>query len=426
MTGPVEWRIVATLALLALSAFFSGSESAFFTLLGRGGLANIEQEDAKLGDRIRAMLATPGRLISSIMIGNEIVNIFISVLIAAIFATFLVNRLPFNTKDESFWIQIASTLTSAAVLLVVGEVIPKTIGIRFPRGFSRLIAVPLFWFYKLIFPFEYLFRRFSELFLKALGVKIGRARKFKEQELAELVEAGEEEGILEETEYALLKNVFAFGDLTAAEVMTPRQDVFSLPIEMDYAEFKRKFLESGYSRLPIYQRTPDQIIGIITAKDILKYDATPQPKSLINILRRPYAVPPQKKLDDLLLNFLSKNIHLALVVNEYGEVMGVITLEDLLEEIFGESVEGPVEEELVELGENRWEVAGRMEIRAFNEKMETGLSAPGIKTIAGYLLNEFGRVPAIEDQLEREGYRFRVKEIRRRQIARIEVERVND
>jgi CBS domain containing-hemolysin-like protein len=421
MTGYLEWRIIAALILLLFSAFFAVSESAFFSILGSGAIVGFEKTRPRLAGTIREMLASPGRLISSILVGNEVVNIIISVLIASVFAGAFLHADP---GHRSFWVGTLSAATSTGLILIFGEVIPKTLGVRFYRQLAGFIATPLYWFNKLIFPVEYLFRRISEITLWILGIKIGGKKKFKQEEFAELVEAGEEEGVLEETEYALLKNVFAFGDLTAAEVMTPKHEIFSLPLEMDYAEVKRKFLESGFSRVPIYSKTPESIDGILAAKDILKLDLSAN-KSIAPLLRRPFGVPPQKRLDDLLRDFLGKNIHMALVVNEYGEVMGLITLEDLLEEIFGETAEEPEEEELIEAGENRWMVSGRMEIRAFNEKMETLLYAPGIKTIAGYLLNEFGRVPAVDEEIVREGFCFRVKEIRRRQIHRIEVEKTH-
>jgi len=423
-----EWRLPAAIMLMVLSGFFSSAESAFFTILGRGALAGFEKDKPRLAGTIKEMLGSPGRLISSILVGNEIVNILLSIIIASLFAGVFLNPSARQLAGkDSLWLSGLSAATSAGLILVFGEVIPKTMGVRFYHKLAGFIAEPLYWFNKLIFPLEFLFRRISQLALFILGVKTGKARTLKGDEFAELVEAGEEEGVLEETEYALLKNVFAFGDLTAVEVMTPRQEIFSLPLDMEYSELKRKFLESGYSRIPVYQKSPEAITGIITAKDLLKLELKPQPKSLAEILRRPFGVPPQKKLDDLLMDFLSKNIHLALVVNEYGEVMGLVTLEDLLEEIFGQSEEEePGEEELLETGEQRWLVSGRMELRDFNERMESFLYAPGIKTIAGFLLNEFGRIPAIDDEIIREGLRFKVKEIRRRQIHKIELEKVHD
>jgi len=425
MNSYFEWRLAAGLVLLVLSAGFACAESAFFSMFGSGALAGMEEQNPRVASRVREMLGSSSRLISSILVGNEIVNVLISILIASIFASVFLNSggHQFSGRD-SLWISAASILTSAGLILVFGEVIPKTLGVRFSRRFSMIIAEPFFWYYKLIFPVQFIFQRISRGVLRLIGIKSGKARKLKGPELAELVDAGGEQGILQETEYALLKNVFAFGDLTVVEVMTPRQEIFSLPSEMEYSELKRKFLESGFSRIPIFQKSPESIIGTITAKDILKLDAAPAPRAINNVLRRPFCVPPQKRLDDLLIDFLNKRMHMALVVNEYGEVMGLVTIEDLLDEIFGESVEDAAgEEELVEVGENRWEVLGRMEIRAFNEKMETGLNSPGIKTIAGFLLNEFGRVPSVGDELSKEGYSFRVKEIRRRQIQKIEVEK---
>jgi putative hemolysin len=428
MSQYFEWRLLAVLALLAGSALFAAAESAFFSVFGSGALTGMEDDSAGAAIRIREMLTHPSRLISSILVGNEIVNVLISVLIASVFASVFLNTGAHNFQGkDSVWISVLSIAVSAGLILVVGEVIPKTLGVRFHRKLSALIAEPFFWYYKIIYPVQFIFQKTSQGLLALVGIRPGKPKKLKDPELAELVDVGGEEGILQETEYALLKNVFAFGDLTVIEVMTPRQDIFSLPAYLDYGEFKRKFLESRFSRIPVYRAAPDQIMGTITAKDLLKLDASPAPKSVAAALRRPFCVPPRKRLDDLLIDFLNRRIHMALVVNEYGEVMGLVTIEDLLAEIFGESRDDEqAQDDLVEVGENRWELSGGMEIRAFNEKMETDLNSPGIKTMAGFLLNEFGRVPQVGDEISRQGFDFRVKEIRRRQVQKIEVEKNKD
>jgi len=422
METALQIRLAGVFILIVLSGFFSSAETTFFSLIGRGALAEIEKKNMRLGQRLRELLFAPRKLITSILIGNEIVNILISILVASIFARIFLST-PAAARSDKFsaYITLASMFTATALLLVFGEIIPKTIGIRFSTRLAGYITEPFYWFHKLIFPARYLFRRISEALLRLLGIKVGESKEeIKESELMELVEMGEEEGILDETEYVLLKNIFEFGDLTAAEVMTPRQEIFSLSVELGFPEFKRKFLESGYSRVPVYQKDSDQIIGIITAKDLIKLLTGPQPKSLESLVRRPFCIPPQKKLNDLLKDFLNRRIHIALVVNEFGAWMGVATLEDLLEEIFGEA--GEEEEgvqEISQVGEGQWEVLGRLELREFNQVMDTNLHSPGIKTIAGYLLNEFGRVPAAEEELAREGYVFKVKEIKHRKINRI-------
>jgi len=223
-----------------------------------------------------------------------------------------------------------------------------------------------------------------------------------------------------------LRNIFEFGDLTVAEVLTPRQEIFSLPLGMEYKELKQKLLKSGYSRVPIYLDSPDQIVGIMTVKDLIKLEQGLEPSALEKVLHKPFFVPPQKKLNELLRDFLYQRGHLALVVNEYGGLIGLVSLEDLLEEIFRETEPETEIAGLVKIGENRWEVLGRMELRDFNQDMQTNLHFPGVKTIAGYLLNEFGRVPEPGEELAKSGYRFRIKELRRRQIYKIEVEKLSD
>ncbi len=423
MSLEVELKLIFAFVLLFLSGFFSSAETVFFSLIGRGGLGEFESAHPKLKNKLEHLLNQPKRLISSILIGNEIVNIIISILIASVFAYLYIDLAPVEAKKDPLALSLISMLVSTSLILVFGEVIPKTIGVRFARRLAYFMTAPLYWFHRIIFPIRYFLRRISELVLYILGIRISEGIKgLEEEDLLKLVEISEEQGIIDETEYELIKNIFEFGDLRVAEVMTPRQEIFSLPIDLDYQELKRRFLESGYSRVPIYEKEPDQVVGILSAKDLIQLEAQKGEKSIRDFLHPPYCVPPQKKLEDLLRDFLTQRIHFALVVNEYGEVIGMVTLEDLLEEIFGESAEED-EQEIREVSEGKWEVLGRMELRDFNEKMKTKLQAPGIKTLAGYLLNEFGRVPKVGEEIVREGYCFRVKEIRGRRIHKVEVEK---
>jgi len=426
MSAELYFRIGATLVLILASAFFSASETTFFNLLGRGALGDLDEDNPALARKLRELLGAPRRLIASMLIGNEIVNIFISILIATIFARLFLADEPLG-EHRTLLVGLASMLASTALLLVFGEVIPKTIGLAFYRRLAVYMTVPFYYFHKIIFPIRYLFHRASQAVLRLLGLRIGPAQEeLKEAELKELVELGEEEGLLDETEYVLLRNIFEFGDLTASQVMTPKQEVKSLPVEIGFEEFKRKFLELGFSRVPVFRKDPDQIIGIITTKDLIRIETGPEPRLLETLVRRPFCIPPQKKLNDLLRDFLARRVNIALVVNEYGEWMGLVSLEDLLEVIFGESGEEEAgAPELVETGEGQWEVLGGMSLREFNNRMNSELAAPGIKTIAGYLLNEFGRVPAADEELVRGGFRFKVKEVKGRKISRIEVRRTD-
>jgi len=423
----IQIRLLGVLILIILSGFFSSAETTFFNILGRGTLEELERRSLRVAQKLRELLSAPRKLITTILIGNEIVNILISILIASIFARFFLKN-GSSGQYNAIQISLLTMLTSTTLLLVFGEIIPKTLGFRFSSRFAFYITEPFYWFYRFIFPLRWFFRRASEAILSLAGVKIGESKEeLKEGELKQLLEMGEEEGILDETEYVLLKNIFEFGDMTAAEVMTPRQEVFSLSVELDFAEFKRRFLESGYSRVPVYQKDPDYIIGVISTKDLTRVETSPGPKTIESLVRRPFCIPPQKKLNDLLRDFLSRRIHLALVVNEFGEWLGLVTLEDLLEEIFGESAEEePAKPEIQEIGEGKWEVFGSMELKEFNKLMETELHSPGIKTIAGYLLNEFGRVPMVDEEIKRSGFVFKVKEIKHRKISKIEVRRADD
>jgi putative hemolysin len=320
-------KIVFIFILLCLSAFFSGSETAFFSL-GPLKLFHLKESHHPKAPLVQELIEKPRRLLISILVGNECVNITASVLAASLFISLW--------GEQGKWIAIA---VITPLILVCGEVIPKTIAVSHSEKFSLLVARPIDMFARGIFPIRWVIRKVVDL-ITSLVISPHKKEEsiFFEKEIKELVEVGHREGTLEKEEREMINKILIFGDIIVSSIMTPRSAMFTLPHDIEISSLIKEVQKNHFSRIPIYKQDKNNIIGILNAKDLLSLRTLPD-KTLtpvLTIIRQPYFVPKDKKVHDLLEEFQEKKIHLALVVNEYGSVMGLVTMEDVLEELFGE------------------------------------------------------------------------------------------
>jgi len=308
--------------------FFTSSEAALFGL-GRFGLQKLKEESHPRHPLIERLLSRPRQLIISLLIGNESTNVAISSLTSALFI--------------GLWGDLAKWLVIPVVVLVVllfGEVIPKSVAIRHPEKVAPLLAYSVERFVKAVWPMYWVIQKILDLTLRLARVSPAPSSvPLTEEDFKNLVEMSQREGALEESEKHLIHRVFAFGDQTVKNIMTRRPAVFALPASTKLGDAVEALREHRFSRVPVYRKNLDEIVGVLYAKDLLKVKGQRRQGAeggLRNFLRRPYFVPLSKKLDELFREFQKQRIHLAVVVNEYGGMAGIITLEDLLEELFGE------------------------------------------------------------------------------------------
>lgn len=319
------------LALLCCSAFFSGTEVAMF------GLRRVDREQmARSGRRSDAlvlrMLARPRRLIATILMGNESVNISISAVMAG-----TVERVFFGRSE----VELALLATGIALPLVLmfGEITPKTIAFRAGVGWARKAAHPIWLFGLIGTPVRVVVTAVSWVILRPFGGAAPRkeARDLSEAEFMALVDAGSEEGQVDARERRLIHKVFEFGDKTVAEAMVPRARLFALSYELPLARLTQEIAARGFSRVPIYQKSVDNVRGVLHAKDLLIQGAAGVPtRRLQDLLHEPLFVPQTTPLERMFRTFKQRKMHMALVVNEYGKLAGLVTMEDLLEQLFGE------------------------------------------------------------------------------------------
>jgi len=261
-------------------------------------------------------------------VGNECINITASALAASLCISLIGN--------QGKWIAIAIMIP---LILIFGEVLPKTIAVSNSEKFSIWVAKPISIFSNAIFPVRWIIRKVVDSLTSLFGKHgVKEESIFFEEEFKELVEVGHKEGIIEEEEREMIHKILKFGDTIVSSIMTPRSRMFTLPYDSDVDHIIKEVKENHFSRIPIYKQKKNNIIGVLNAKDILTLRDTKDTTSpsILNIIRQPYFVPKDRKIQDLLKEFQEKKVHLALVVNENGSIIGLVTMENILEELFGE------------------------------------------------------------------------------------------
>jgi len=419
LSGFFAWACVAL--LLVASAFFSTVEAALFSL-SSVRLERMKEQGVRSADVISKLLSAPRRLVVTLLLGNETANMAAAAIIAWI---------AFSSEWRADISGLDGPLAPAialgfALILVAGQAVPKVVGAAYPEGLSRTFSVPFMYFMRAAAPARWAFRGLAEALLKLVGAYPDRIEHvLAEEDIRELVEEGSREGLLDVTERELLVNLLRSGEASVEDVMTPRTEIVSVPVDADPERVREVMEEHDFSRLPVYRERRENIVGLVTVKDLVKIKLTEQSGvelSLEQVMRPPIFVPESRRLRDVLMDFRKKRMHLAVVVDEFGSVSGLVTMEDVIEEIFGE-VREEDEIELINLGENHWKVLGRMETDDFNARTGSGIPADGSRTLSGLVLSRLGRRPRPGDEVRLSGFRFKVLAARGITITQLEVVR---
>ena len=396
-------QIIILIVLLALSGFFSSAETSLFSI-SRTRIRYLAKEDDRFFKLIEKMRENPHKLLTTILIGNNIVNVG-----AAALATSVVMDLFPNHA-----VGLATGIMTF-LILVFGEVIPKSLATRNNVLIAKIAIYPIYWCSLLFFPILIILN-----FIPKVTEQIQKTPKVTEEELLTFVEVVEEEGGIEEEEKELIHNIFEFDDTNASEIMTPRADMFV--IDADEAIDLESIAKSGFTRIPVIEGDIDHVIGLLNIKDLfLKLASGSDNADVREIMKEPYFIPENKKLDRLLHQFKSRKLHMAIIVDEHGGVSGLITLEDALEEIVGEIRDETDKEEphIVERKDREWVVLGKTDIDEVND--EIGMDIPDTRdydTFSGYVLDNIGRIPKEKEQITIGAYIITVEELDRNRINR--------
>jgi putative hemolysin len=378
-------QIIVLIGLLFLSGFFSSAETALFSISRTKARHLAKNNNNRAFILIKQMKDDPHRLLSTVLIGNNIVNVGAAALATSIAIHYFTN----------YAIGVATGVMTF-LILVFGEVLPKSIATRNNVLIARMTIYPIYWFSVLCYPILIFLN-----FIPKLTGKIKKTPTVTEEELMTFVEVVEEEGEIKEEEKELIHNIFEFDDTNASEIMTPRGDMFV--IEADEKLNLEKIIESGFTRIPVIEGGVDHVVGIMNIKDLFLHIITSGNEiDVRKIMTPPYFVPENKKLDKLLHQFKKRKHHLAIVIDEHGGVSGLITLEDALEEIVGEISDETDKEEphIVKHKVKEWIVLGKSDIDEVNDIV--GMEIPESKdydTFSGYVLNTTGRIPVEKEQI---------------------------
>jgi putative hemolysin len=371
-------QIVILLILLMLSGFFSSAETALFSISKSKARYIAKQKDGA-SVLIKKMKGDHHRLLSTILIGNNVVNVGASALATSMTIDLFPNyAVGLTTGVMTF------------LILVFGEVFPKSVATRNNILIARLTIYPIYWLSILFFPIIIFMN-----FIPRITGRIQKTPPATEEELMTFVEVVEEEGGIEEEEKEFISNIFEFDDTNASEVMTPRADMFIINVD-DPLDLER-VIKSGFTRIPVIDGELDNIIGLINIKYLfLQQIKSGDTLDVRQIMTPPYFVPENKKLDKLFEQFKKRRQHMAVIVDEHGGVSGLITLEDVLEELVGEISDetDKFEPLIVRTGNNEWRVLGKTEIDDVNDRVP--INIPDVRdydTFSGYVLHNIGRIP---------------------------------
>lgn len=422
----ISWQIklLFLFLLVLLSAFFSGSEIALFSL-DRNKIT--KSGDRSLAGRYLAILLdAPKRLLVTILIGNTIVNVgasILAVLIALDIAA--ITNIPQNL------ILTIQIIALTIIIVLIGELLPKLLASKSPLGFSRFVAVPLYWINVILFPAAEFLNEIIRLSIS--GIKINKSKTvIQHEELSELAKLGRERGTIIEEEHGLIHSIVSFRRVAVREIMTPRVDITAVSEDTVFDELLNIITSTGHSRIPLYKEDLDQITGIIYSKDILPLLKNPEKKinlSLASIARKPLFIPSSKMISSLMHEFQEKKMHIAIVVDEYGGTAGLITLEDIIEEIIGEIRDEYDKEEnpVTRVDENSFLVLGKISIDELNELLNSNITAEedNFETVGGLVLNHAGDIPKEGYSFKIDSFRFTVKEILNKRIKKVLVEKLS-
>ncbi|MFZ2396219.1 MAG: hemolysin family protein [Smithella sp.] len=407
--------IVVLIILFMLSGFFSSAEAALLSLRDLH-LHKMKRDNYPFFEYVVKLLSNQRRLLITIVTSNEVVNVSISILAASYF----IGLLGINGQ----WVSIVFT---TVVLLFVGEAIPKTFGVTYPMQLSSLVSFPLTVISRLEYPIVAGLEKISGLFLRRYGAdKSEESEALMEDEFKTLIDAGNLEGVVDESQKELINKIFELGDRPVTDIMIPRVDMFCLPLNMPVEEMLQSIAKARQERVPVYREDRDDIAGILFARDLLNNVWRGRTQdSIQNLLMKPYFVPEQQTVHGLLHDFQKNFLQIAIVVDEYGGVSGMITLEHILEHLF-EETEGVNEsggDGCEKIDENTIIVDGSMSVEQCNKILEAELPEDEFDTIGGFVLHLFGKMPEKGEEVSSEGYVFSVHDISKTRILKVKITR---
>ena len=409
--------LVLALACVLLSAFFSSSETAFISLQ-KIRIKHMESTGVARAGRVAKLMEKPERFLSTVVLGNNLVNTAVAALGTAVAMSFLVD-------DETIAVIVATVIVTV-VLLVAAEVVPKIVAAQHSERMALAYVTPIRTVSWLLSPAVTVLEWIGTGFSKLVGGTPVSRTLVTEEEIRIMISVGKEEGVVEEAEAKMLHKVFEFGDDPVHEAMTPRPDVVWIEKGTKLADFLKIYSKSPHSRFPIYEESSDNVIGVVSIKDILMAqadDKLDQESSLDGLIRPTIFVPESKRIGELFTEMQETGNQMAIIVDEYGGIDGIVTMEQLLEKVvghFGDELARRAKE-FQAIDEYTYDVDGSMRIDEVNEELNVEMPAGDYETVAGFVLNRLGHIPKENEQFRFGNLKLVVKEMRGLKIEKLRI-----
>lgn len=405
-------KLLIIIVLLILSAFFSSSETAL-TTVSRMRILSLAEEGNSSAVTLLKVIDNKEKMLSAILIGNNIVNISVSSV-----TTILVTDLFGN-----YAVSIATAILTVLVL-IFGEITPKTLATINNEKLALRFSSVVYWLMYILTPVIFLINKLSSLVMKLFRIdKSEKKSTYTENELKTIVNVSHAEGVIEADEREMLQNIFEFGDRQAKDIMIPRLDVCMIDVDSTYEEIMDVFQANRYTRIPVYENTTDNVIGIINIKDLLLYRHG-ESFNIRNYLRQPYFTYEYKGLSDLLLEMKKASVNITIVLDEYGAASGLLTLEDLIEEIVGDirdEYDYDEEDELRPINENEYIAEAHMKLDDLNDMLKINLSSPEYDSVGGFIIEKLDRIAKSGDIVETPDVTLIVDSINKNRIEKVHI-----
>ncbi|SDY80492.1 putative hemolysin [Proteiniborus ethanoligenes] len=406
------WKFIFLILLLFFSAFFSASETALMTL-SKIRIKKMLEDNIKGAETIDKLVKNPSKLLSAILIGNNVVNIGASALATSLAIDY------YGSTGVGI-----STGIMTLLVLIFGEITPKSLAAQNSEKVSLRVAKFIHIVTIILNPIILFLTRITNLLIRLMGGKTDRKQPFiTEEELRTIVNVSHEEGVLEVEEKDMIYNVFEFGDSKAKDVMTPRTDMVAIEINSSYEEIIHIFKQEQFSRIPIYESTTDNIVGILHVKDLLFLENSKAEFDLKKYMREPYFTYEFKLITELFDEMRTNRIHMVIVLDEYGGTEGLITIEDLIEEIVGD-IEDEYDKEVKEIEvikEDEYLVYGNIKIEDINDMIGTNIESEDFDSIGGFVMGLLGKVPESGETIEHDNIKFIIEYVEKNRIERLRI-----
>lgn len=410
MNEDIGKQIVVLLILLLLSGFFSSAETSLVAV-SKIRIRTLADDGNKRAQILMKLFRQDAKMLSAILIGNNLVNTY-----AASIASMIAMSFGGGTA-----VSIA-TFIITFLILVFGEITPKTIATQNAEKLALIYGPIILFLMKVLTPVIWFINLFSACILKIFGVNKKTGPSMTESELRTIVDVSHEEGVIEEDEKEMINNVFDLGDAIAKDVMVPRVYVVMADVNMSYDELLQLFRKEQFTRIPVYEGNVDNIIGLVNMKDLLLYEDL-EHFDIRKILRKPYFTVENKNVSDLLMEMKKSTFNLAIVLDEYGEVAGIVTVEDIVEEIVGEvqdEYDAHEIENIKKIDDHIYDIKGFINLHDLNDELGLALDSEDFDSIGGLIIDRLGRLPQLNDQVVLEnGIILQVKKLDKNRIEEV-------